>query len=341
MHSLQLCFEKSGVWDAQFASACAGCNFADKAGALLLLQANQLAEHELNLVTTSTTCDSMFASVLDSFSEDYADSGDGMASPLADIRAAAEQMAAEVRGSSFASDWNPSTSPKGSSFAAPPGSSHTLEQLMAQAEYDALNSTSKEANTVMARVQALQQQIKAAATKAAAASSKSRSSPASSSSAAVNPAASKPAAAGSSQRNKPSAQTAQHEPTLQRAQFISTESFDEDCCGDAAAMPVIPGVLGSSASAAAGLPFGRSAAAAIKAASQPSYPVYKDPASSWLVADSADSSTRIIVIQAPKDLTAAVTGTRASSDLTTFEAYNLGAKINKALYNEANALYNR
>jgi hypothetical protein len=120
-----------------------------------------------------------------------------------------------------------------------------------------------------------------------------------------------------------------------------TASFDEDSCGDAAAMPVIPGLLGSSASAAAGLHFGRSAAAAVKAASQPAYPVYKDPASTWLVADSADGLTRMIVIQAPKELTAAVTGPRASSDLTTFEAYNLGAKINKALYNEANALYNR
>lgn len=325
--------------------------------------ANRLAEHELNLVTTSATCDSMFASVLDSMSEDYATSGDGMASPLADIRAAAEQLAAEVRGSTFASEWNPSTSPRGSSFAPPPSSSHALEQLMAQAEYDALNNSnstgSKEANSVMARVQALQQQIKAAATKAAAASSMPRSktpsgSGSSSSSGAGSSAANtrktgQSSGAGSAgaassagaATNKSQGGVLAHEPTLQRSQPPSTASFDEDCCGDAAAMPVIPGVFGSSASAAAGLPFGRAVSSAIKAANQPSYPVYKDPASSWLVADAADGRTRMIVIQAPKELAAAVAGARASSDLTTFETYNLGAKINKALYNEANALYNR
>lgn len=309
----------------------------------VLLQANQLAEHELNLVTTSATCDSMFGSALDSMSEDYGSSGDGMASPLADIRASAEQLAAEVRGSSFASEWNPSTSPKGGSFTAPPpGNGHALEQLMAQAEYDALNSTSKEASTMMARVQALQQQIKAAATKAAAASSKAAAAAASSNAASSHKAAGQAQTATSAQKgSKPSSQASMHEPVLQRAQVPVTMSFDEDCCGDAAAMPVIPGVLGSSASAAAGLPFGRSKAAAVKAASQPSYPVYKDPASSWLVADSADSNVRIIVIHAPQELAAAVTGSRANSELTTFEAYNLGAKINKALYNEANALYNR
>jgi hypothetical protein len=296
-----------------------------------------LAEHELNLVTTSATCDSMFASALDSMSEDYGSAGDGMASPLADIRAAAEQLAAEVRGSSIASDWNPSTSPKGSSFAAPPGSTHALEQLMAQAEYDALNRSSPEAQSMMGRVQALQQQIKAAASKAASASGKAAASSASTS---YKPSAGQSQVARSAQTSKASTQGSM-EPTLQRAQLPLTASFDEDCCGDAAAMPVIPGILGLSASAAAGLPFGRTAAAAVKAAVQPSYPVYKDPASSWLVADSADSNMRIIVIQAPKELSAAVTGSRASSDLTTFEAYNLGAKINKSLYNEANALYNR
>lgn len=302
------------------------------------MQANQLAEHELNLVTTSATCDSMFASALDSMSEDYGSAGDGMASPLADIRAAAEQLAAEVRGSSIASDWNPSTSPKGSSFAAPPGNAHALEQLMAQAEYDALNSSSKEAKSMMARVQALQQQIKTAATKAAASAGSQAA--ASSPSTASKPPAGQSQPTRSAQKLKVSTQGPM-EPTLQRAQLPVTASFDEDCCGDAAAMPVIPGILGSSASAAAGLPFGRTAAAAVKAAAQPTYPVYKDPASSWLVADSADSKMRIIVIHAPKELSAAVTGSRASSDLTTFEAYNLGAKINKALYNEANALYNR
>jgi hypothetical protein len=50
---------------------------------------------------------------------------------------------------------------------------------------------------------------------------------------------------------------------------------------------------------------------------------------------------RHIVIQAPDDLTAAVAGARAGSDLTTFESYNLGAKINRKLHTEANALYNR
>jgi hypothetical protein len=309
------------------------------------MQANQLAEHELNLVTTSATCDSMFGSILDSMSEDYEAAGDGMASPLADIRAASEQMAAEVRGSSIANDWNPSTSPKGSSFAAPPGANHALEQLMAQAEYDALNnSSSKEATSMMARVQALQQQIKSAASKAAAASSKAAaaaSTSSASSSQRHSTGQTSQSSSATAQKVRVSSQGPAREPTLQRAQLPMTASFDEDSCGDAAAMPVIPGLLGSSASAAAGLHFGRTAAAAVKAASQPAYPVYKDPASTWLVADSADGLTRTIVIQAPKELTAAVTGPRASSDLTTFEAYNLGAKINKALYNEANALYNR
>jgi hypothetical protein len=323
------------------------------------LQGDQLAEHELQLVTTSATCDSMFASVLDSISEDYASSGDGMASPLADIRAAAEQLAAEVRGSSIASDWNPSTSPKGSSFAPPPGSHHTLEKLMAQAEYDALNSSSsKDANSVMARVQHLQQQITAAASKAAAASSKPRSMAApssnSSSSTSTTSSSRSSAAKGTAKQASTTAGAASSfsaqrsskpanlgapaaEPTLQRYQPAVTMSFDEDSCGDAAAMPVIPGVLAGAGLMAGRLP-GRATA---KAASAPSYPVYKDPASSWLVADSADGRTRMLVIQAPKELAAAVTGARASSDLTTFEAYNLGAKINKALYSEANALYNR
>lgn len=201
---------------------------------------------------------------------------------------------------------------------------------------------------MMARVQALQQQIKAAATKAAAASSKAAGQVGSSSTNSGSP-NSKPSPAGQastdqSAQRKPKAISRQPpsmmEPTLQRAQLPVTASFDEDCCGDAAAMPVIPGSLARTASSA----FSRTAAAAsAKAASaaQPSFPVYKDPASSWLVADSADSGTRIIVIEAPKALAAAVTGPRASSDLTTFEAYNLGAKINKSLYNEANALYNR
>jgi hypothetical protein len=60
-----------------------------------------------------------------------------------------------------------------------------------------------------------------------------------------------------------------------------------------------------------------------------------------MVVDSTDGRMRHIVIQAPDDLAAAVAGARAGSDLTTFENYNLGAKINRKLYTEANALYNR
>jgi hypothetical protein len=153
-------------------------------------------------------------------------------------------------------------------------------------------------------------------------------------------------------------------PRLDRGQLPLTESFDEDSCGDACAMPVIPGTgglfAGASAAAAASAnslpPFARAAAvAAARAAAsaavsshqqhqhqqQQRYPVYGDPCSSWMVADSADGRTRIISIQAPAALAAAVAGGRASSDLTTFESYSLGAKINKALYAEANALYNR
>lgn len=336
-------------------------------------QAMQLAEHELSLVTTSATCDAMFASVLDSMSEDYGSAGDGMASPLADIRAAAEQLAAEVRGSSIASDWNPASSSGG--FSAAPGSRHALEQLMAQADYTALsgsNGSSREASNVMARVQALQQQIKAAATKAAAGSTassgssgigaknKSGSNTAASAAAAAKSAASKAAVAaavaaakrstaankaaataGSSTSGSNGSTAGQQEPSLLRGQPPLAASYDEDACGDASAMPVIPG-FGSSLAATAGLSFGRSSgAAATKAASKPSYPVYSDPASTWLAADSADGKQRIITIKAPASLAAAVAGARASSDLTTFESYSLGAKINKALYTEANALYNR
>lgn len=39
------------------------------------LQGAQLAEHHLQVVTTSATCDDMFASALDTFSEDFGVSG--------------------------------------------------------------------------------------------------------------------------------------------------------------------------------------------------------------------------------------------------------------------------
>lgn len=40
------------------------------------LQSAQLAEHHLHMVTTSATCDDMFGFALDTFSEDFGDSGE-------------------------------------------------------------------------------------------------------------------------------------------------------------------------------------------------------------------------------------------------------------------------
>lgn len=302
--------------------------------------ATQLAEHELRLVTTSATCDAMFASVLDSMSEDYG-AGDGMASPLADIAAAAEQAAAQVRGSSIASDWVPTSA--GSTFqqAGGPGTRHALEQLMAQAEYTAMSGSStagKDASSVMARVHVLRQQIQAAAASGASSMRAAAASPGpASSSRRVAVGGSKAvasAAAAAAHKAAASTSAALELPRLARAQAAATESFDEDSCGDAAAMPVIPGLSygrSSSGSASSSSPSSKPAA----------YPVYADPASTWMAADSADGTLRIITIRAPPALAAAVASGRAASDLTTFESYSLGAKINKSLYSEANALYNR
>ncbi|WIA41213.1 hypothetical protein OEZ86_004828 [Tetradesmus obliquus] len=291
--------------------------------------ATQLSEHELQLVTTSATCDDMFGSALDSFSEDFGESGDGMALPLADIRAAAELMAAEIRNAnrgssssaSLASDWNPSGSSSfgGASvnFAGQPGA-HTLEQLQAQSDYERLSGSSAgglrgEASRMMARVQSLQSQIRSAAAAAGKATSSASSSRGGSAAASKQAAAAKPS--------------------------FSNAQSDDDMYGDSGAMPVLPRV----GDAAAQRSSSASSMAALKRAAQPSYPTYSEPASTWFVADSADGSCKLrhIVIKAPESLAAAVAGTRASSDLTTFENYTMGAKINKRLYNEANALYNR
>jgi hypothetical protein len=296
---------------------------------ILFLQATQLTEHELQLVTTSATCDDMFGSALDSYSEEFGESGDGMALPLADIRAAAELMAAEIRhanGSSssanLASDWNPSGSSSfggsGVSFAGQPGA-HTLEQLQAQSDYERLSGSSGgglrgEASRMFARVQSLQSQIKSAA----AAASKAAGSGGSKSSKATNTSAGKQAGP---------------------ARPASGNTSDDDVYGDAGAMPVVPRVANASVRSSSG----SSSMTGLKRAAQPTYPTYSEPASTWFVADSEEGSCKLrhIVIQAPESLAAAVAGTRASSDLTTFENYSMGAKINKRLYNEANALYNR
>eukprot|EP00882_Tetradesmus_deserticola_P000647 GHRQ01000705.1.p1 GENE.GHRQ01000705.1~~GHRQ01000705.1.p1 ORF type:complete len:585 (+),score=272.37 GHRQ01000705.1:456-2210(+) len=289
--------------------------------------ATQLTEHELQLVTTSATCDDMFGSALDSFSEDFGESGDGMALPLADIRAAAELMAAEIRtanGSSsvdLASDWNPSGSGSfgGSSvsFAGQPGA-HTLEQLQAQSDYERLSGGGglrAEASRMFAHVQSLQNQIKSAAAAAGKAAS----------------------TGGSNNGSRATVSIAGKQAGPPRP--TSGSASDDDVYGDSGAMPVVPcvGDAGMRSS------YIDSSMAALKRAAEPTYPTYGEAASSWFVADSADASCKLrhIVIQAPESLAAAVAGTRASSDLTTFENYSMGAKINKRLYNEANALYNR
>jgi hypothetical protein len=204
-------------------------------------------------------------------------------------------------------------------FAGQPGA-HTLEQLQAQSDYERLSGSSSgglrgEASRMLARVQSLQNQIRSAAAAAGKAASSGGSSK---SSRATGAAASKMAAA--------------VKPT-------SGSASDDDLYGDAGAMPVVPRVGDASAQRGSSA----SSMAALKRAAQPTYPTYSEPASTWFVADSADGATKLrhIVIKAPESLAAAVAGTRASSDLTTFENYSMGAKINKRLYNEANALYNR
>ncbi|KAF8062647.1 hypothetical protein HT031_003976 [Scenedesmus sp. PABB004] len=298
--------------------------------------AAQLAEHELALVTTSATCDDMFsAGAMDSYSEDVLAAGDGMALPIADVRAAAEQLAAEVRGGA-APDWNPATAPSGGGFgggAGAGGGAHALEQLMAQSEY---NNTMRGGSSggggagggVMARVASLQGQIRAAAARAAAAS--------------------KPLAGGGAAAKAGGAKAgagAAAPGAGERPGAGSGSASDDDASyGDAAAMAVLPrGGAGAGGGLAAG---GAAAAAALRAGAAArgavqSPAVLPDPASSWLVADSADGLLRTIVVCAPPELAARVSGGRAAADLATFEAYGLGAKLNKALYAEANALYNR
>lgn len=72
---------------------------------------------------------------------------------------------------------------------------------------------------------------------------------------------------------------------------------------------------------------------------EPSYPIYADPESAWMVADDHAQGIRHIVVHAPESL--ARQSRLPSTDLTTFETYSLGTKINKHLYTEASALYNR
>jgi hypothetical protein len=101
------------------------------------------------------------------------------------------------------------------------------------------------------------------------------------------------------------------------------------------------------AAVAAGTAGAAAPRAVAAAASTAQHPVYRDPASRFLVADAPDDATRHIVIVAPPALEArfgriaAQQRLAANSDLVAFEAYTLGAKVNRALYDEALALYNR
>eukprot|EP00879_Flechtneria_rotunda_P000125 GHRR01000187.1.p1 GENE.GHRR01000187.1~~GHRR01000187.1.p1 ORF type:complete len:599 (+),score=243.14 GHRR01000187.1:246-2042(+) len=308
---------------------------------------SQLAEHELQLVTTSTTCDSMFASALDSFSEEFMAAGDGMAIPMADVRAAAERMAAEVHDSSgFVSNWNPAQNPGSSSFASASSGNgqpvqHTLEQLMAQSDYNKLLGPDRatEAGKVLRHVQALQAQIQQAAAKAAHVSQPHGS-------AAIAATARAKPQAGQQKQVKQQRQQADKAAATTGNTVWSAIATDADIYGDAAAMPAMPQLAGRQL-VMPGLP-GISNSSSNNFSNSPSkqnnlcsYPIYTDPVCQWLVADSADGKVRHIVVHAPDSLAAAVSGHRASSDLATFENYAMGAKINKRLYTEANALYNR
>lgn len=247
--------------------------------------------------------------------------GDGMASPMSDIRAAAEKLAAEVYGSSIASDWNPAKARLESSFSSTSTNystapdQHVLEQLMAQDDYYRMSGKNgrgaAEASKLLAHVQALQSQIKQAAANVV----------------------SKPGQQQSSKQSLPrhkSSGDTRVNSAGRAAAGAAVRSTDEDVYGDAGAMSVLPRAAGNSM-----------ASVSSKSRVQRSYPTYVDPMSTWMVVDSADGLMRHVVIQAPDSLAAAVAGSKASSNLTTFETYNLGAKINKKLYIEANALYNR
>lgn len=245
-----------------------------------------------------------------------------MAMPIADIRAASEKLAAQIGRTNMASEWNPSNSVPESSFSnistnyASAPDHHTLEQLMAQEDYNRMSGNSSrnsDASKLLAHVQALQSQIKQAAATVV----------------------SKP---GQQQESRPRKQAPNGSiPAAITKTGLINSTADEDVYGDGAAMSVLPPV-GAANMAKLGAAV---AARKAQAVAQPSYPVYEDPASAWLVVDSTDGRLRHIVIQAPESLSAAVSGPRASSDLTTFENYSMGAKINRRLYKEANALYNR
>lgn len=70
------------------------------------LQAPQLSEHGLQLVTTSATCDDSLFTPFGSVSDEAAE-GDGMAMPLSAVRRNAEQLESLFNGS-MQSAWNPS-----------------------------------------------------------------------------------------------------------------------------------------------------------------------------------------------------------------------------------------
>ncbi|KXZ47660.1 hypothetical protein GPECTOR_33g542 [Gonium pectorale] len=65
-----------------------------------------------------------------------------------------------------------------------------------------------------------------------------------------------------------------------------------------------------------------------------------DPASSWLVADDPAAAVRYIVVCGGRQLRRA-TPEELRRDLVAFESYSLGAKVNRRLYGEAVALYDR
>lgn len=334
------------------------------------LRPAQLSEHALQLVTTSATCNANMTYELGSASDDDYAEGDGMALPLAQVQASAEEMAARVEG--IQRDWIPATLPSsaaaggvGSREPGRPGAptSSALDELNARNDYSTFSgsSSSSKSATVMARVQSLRSQISKTAA-AAVAAGKPLASPLTR---AASQAATATGKAATATFNAMHEAVAHSLPTA--GQLVSATDSYEEFPEEAGVAPVGLDPMSVSAAAVRNLinksrttSSAAAAAAAAAAASasgsgalvpeqgtlgyyntqQGTYPVQGEPTSQWLVADDLEQQMRYIVIEAPQGLVKA--GARlASSELVTFESYSLGAKVNVRLYQEAAALYNR
>lgn len=322
--------------------------------------AAQLAEHRLALVTTSTTCNSLLAMPFSEAGDLDADYGDGMAPPASVVRANAERMASAVgRGAAPAAAGWVEPVPGAPGAAGGDFREPALDQLTAQSDHDGLQGG---ANGALSRVAALQRQVQRAAAAAVKAGAPLASQAASATSRTLQAAAKSvshqqahaPAPAAVTPVQKRAASPAPQPSQTSAWDCMATE--DEGAqegpspevllhAAAAAAREAGPSAQ-RAASQAAQAVAGGFAASLARARGEP-HIVYQDPASQWLVVDSPDEGVRHLVIAAPAALEAAFGGTAeqqrlaARQRLVTFETYSLGAKVNRALYEEAVALYNR